>query len=82
MTAGVVLNPASASLGSDAGNAVDDVIEQARGAYAELAAVGSAEAVVRQLRSYLDAGATDLVLSPLRSQTTAPQALWEVAAAL
>lgn len=49
---------------------------------ADLAAVGSVEAVVRQLRRYLDAGATDLVLSPLRSQDVAPRALWEVAAAL
>lgn len=49
---------------------------------AELAAVGPVEAVVRHLRAYLDAGVTDLVLSPLRSQDSAPQALWEVAAAL
>lgn len=49
---------------------------------ADLAAVGSVQAVVRQLRSYLDAGATDLVLSPLRSQDPSPEALWEVAAAL
>ncbi|GAY14392.1 LLM class F420-dependent oxidoreductase [Mycobacterium sp. shizuoka-1] len=49
---------------------------------AELAAVGSVDAVVRQLRRYLDAGATDLVLSPLRSQVAAPATLWEVAAAL
>jgi F420-dependent oxidoreductase-like protein len=49
---------------------------------ADLAAVGSVEAVVRQLRRYLEAGATDLVLSPLRSQDVAPRALWEVAAAL
>lgn len=49
---------------------------------ADLAAVGSVGAVVRQLRSYLDAGATDLVLSPLRSQDVSPQALWEVTAAL
>ncbi|WP_319430219.1 LLM class F420-dependent oxidoreductase [Mycobacterium sp. RTGN5] len=49
---------------------------------ADLAAVGSVPAVVRQLQSYLDAGATDLVLSPLRSQDVPPQALWDVAAAL
>jgi F420-dependent oxidoreductase-like protein len=49
---------------------------------ADLAAVGPAESVVRQLQTYLDAGATDLVLSPLRSQDNPPQALWEVAAAL
>ncbi len=49
---------------------------------AELAAVGPVEAVVRQLRRYLDAGATDLVLSPLLSPAGSAQALWEVAAAL
>ncbi|BBX06004.1 LLM class F420-dependent oxidoreductase [Mycolicibacterium aichiense] len=49
---------------------------------AELAAVGPARSVLRQLRAYLDAGATDLVLSPLRSQDAPPQPLWEVAAAL
>ncbi len=49
---------------------------------ADLAAVGPAESVLRQLRAYLDAGATDVVLSPLRSQTGPPNALWEVAAAL
>ncbi|MCV7179361.1 TIGR03564 family F420-dependent LLM class oxidoreductase [Mycolicibacterium sphagni] len=49
---------------------------------ADLAAVGTPESVVRQLQTYLDAGATDLVLSPLRSQDTPPQGLWEVAAAL
>src|SRR6476619_6435914 len=35
------------------------------GSAAELAAVGSAESVKRQLQSYLDAGATDVVLSAL-----------------
>ena len=48
---------------------------------AELAAVGSVEAITRQLRAYLDAGATDLVLSPLGPQAASPEALWEVAAA-
>ena len=32
---------------------------------ADLAAIGPAESVVRQLKRYLDAGATDVVLSPL-----------------
>lgn len=49
---------------------------------ADLAAVGPVEAVVRQLQRYLDAGATDLVLSPLRSQSASSQELWEVAAAI
>jgi F420-dependent oxidoreductase-like protein len=48
---------------------------------AELAAIGSAEAVTRQLQSYLDAGATDVVLSPL-DRTAPSEELWAVAAAL
>jgi F420-dependent oxidoreductase-like protein len=48
---------------------------------AELAAIGSVEAVTRQLRSYLDAGATDVVLSPLdRAQPS--EELWRLAATL
>ena len=50
---------------------------------AELAAVGSAESVVRTLKSYLDAGATDVVLSPLdRSDDADRESLWAVAASL
>ena len=50
---------------------------------AELAAVGSAESVARQLKSYLDAGATDVVLSPMdRSGAADRESLWAVAAAL
>ncbi len=50
---------------------------------AELAAVGSADSVARQLTSYLDAGATDIVLSPLdRSETGERESLWAVAASL
>jgi F420-dependent oxidoreductase-like protein len=50
---------------------------------AELAAIGSADAVARTLRSYLDAGATDVVLSPLdRSDTADRESLWAVAASL
>jgi F420-dependent oxidoreductase-like protein len=48
----------------------------------ELAAVGPAETVRNQLQRYLDAGATDLVLSPLRSSSTDPELLWEVAASI
>lgn len=48
---------------------------------AELAAIGSAEAVARQLRRYLDAGATDVVLSPL-DRTRASEELWAVATSL
>ena len=39
---------------------------------ADLAAIGPAESVARQLRSYLDAGATDVVLSPLDRGRHAP----------
>ena len=50
---------------------------------AELAAVGSAESVVRKLKSYLAAGATDVVLSPLdRSDDDDRESLWAVAASL
>jgi F420-dependent oxidoreductase-like protein len=50
---------------------------------ASLAAVGSPESVAGQLRGYLDAGATDVVLSPLdRSESADAESLWAVAAAL
>ncbi|WP_319449544.1 MULTISPECIES: TIGR03564 family F420-dependent LLM class oxidoreductase [unclassified Mycobacterium] len=49
---------------------------------ADIAAVGSAEAIGKQLQSYRDAGATDLVLSQLRSDPADPARLWEVAASL
>lgn len=45
----------------------------------DLAAVGPADSVVRQLKSYLDAGATDVVLSPL-DRTEPSEALWRLAA--
>jgi F420-dependent oxidoreductase-like protein len=48
----------------------------------ELAAVGPAEAVRAQLRRYLDAGATDLVLSALRTNSADPERLWELAASI
>ncbi|MET0897342.1 MAG: LLM class F420-dependent oxidoreductase [Mycobacterium sp.] len=51
-------------------------------AVADLAAVGTADDVVRQLRRYLDAGATDVALSPLRQQPGDAEANWAVAAAL
>jgi F420-dependent oxidoreductase-like protein len=50
---------------------------------ADLAAIGSADSVVRQLRRYLDAGATDVVLSPLdRSESADSEPLWVLAASL
>ncbi len=50
---------------------------------ADLAAVGSAESVAKQLRQYLDAGATDVVLSPIdRTDTADRDSLWAVAASL
>ena len=43
----------------------------------ELAAVGSADSVARQLKGYRDAGATDVILSPLdRSQSADTESLW------
>jgi alkanesulfonate monooxygenase SsuD/methylene tetrahydromethanopterin reductase-like flavin-dependent oxidoreductase (luciferase family) len=50
---------------------------------ADLAAVGSAESVRRQLQSYLDAGATDVALSALAwADAGLAQQLWAVAASL
>jgi F420-dependent oxidoreductase-like protein len=50
---------------------------------ADLAAVGSAESVKRQLQSYLDAGATYVVLSPLSwAGAAVAEELWAVAASL
>jgi alkanesulfonate monooxygenase SsuD/methylene tetrahydromethanopterin reductase-like flavin-dependent oxidoreductase (luciferase family) len=50
---------------------------------ADVAAVGSAESVRRQLQSYLDAGATDVVLSALAwSDAAVAEELWAVAASL
>lgn len=48
----------------------------------ELAAVGPADAVRQQVQRYLDAGATDLALAPLRSNSADPELLWEVAASI
>jgi F420-dependent oxidoreductase-like protein len=49
----------------------------------DLAAVGTADAVTRQLKRYLDAGATDVVLSPVnRSDSSRLESLWEIAASL
>ena len=49
---------------------------------ADLAAVGPADVVRAQLQRYRDAGATDLVLSPLRGVEVDRRRLWEVAASL
>ena len=49
----------------------------------DLAAVGSAESVRRQLQSYLDAGATDVVLSGLAwADAAVAEELWAVAASI
>ncbi|MCU1699271.1 MAG: F420-dependent oxidoreductase [Mycobacterium sp.] len=48
----------------------------------DLAAVGPADAVRKHLQRYLDAGATDLVLSPVRSNSADPELLWQVAASI
>jgi alkanesulfonate monooxygenase SsuD/methylene tetrahydromethanopterin reductase-like flavin-dependent oxidoreductase (luciferase family) len=50
---------------------------------AELAAIGSEEDVLRQLRRYLDAGATDITVSPIdRTADADRDALGRIAAAL
>jgi F420-dependent oxidoreductase-like protein len=50
---------------------------------ADLAAIGPAESVVRQLNRYLDAGATDVVLSSLnRTDPVVAEEIWAVAASL
>ena len=48
----------------------------------DLAAIGSAKAVAEHLRRYLDAGATDVALSPLRTDPADAEANWAVASAL
>lgn len=45
----------------------------------ELAVIGTPDAVARQLASYRDAGATDLVLSPIRRDEASLEAIWAVA---
>jgi F420-dependent oxidoreductase-like protein len=48
---------------------------------ADLAAIGPAESVRRQLQRYVDAGATDVVLSPLdREDVVAAEEIWAVGA--
>ncbi|OKH76827.1 F420-dependent oxidoreductase [Mycobacterium sp. SWH-M1] len=47
----------------------------------ELTAIGDEETVLRSLRRYLDAGATDVVLSPL-NRDQPDERLWELAASL
>ena len=49
---------------------------------ADLAAVGDAHVVRTHLERYRDAGATDLVLSPLRGAAGDRRLLWEVAASI
>lgn len=48
----------------------------------ELAALGSPDQVREKLQSYLDAGATDVVLSPLQVEQNDLEELWAVAASL
>lgn len=47
---------------------------------ADLAAVGSPEAIARHLSRYRDAGATDLILNPIDPSSTAD--VWQIAATL
>ena len=46
---------------------------------ADIAVIGTADSVVRQLASYRDAGATDVVLSPIRRDEAALQDVWDIA---
>jgi F420-dependent oxidoreductase-like protein len=46
----------------------------------DLAVIGTAEAVALRLETYMDAGATDLVLQPLQTDLAGLQRVWEVAA--
>ncbi|BBX61224.1 hypothetical protein MSAS_03980 [Mycobacterium saskatchewanense] len=49
----------------------------------DLAAIGSEVAVRNQLRRYLDAGATDVVINPVdRSESVDREALWRLAASV
>jgi hypothetical protein len=93
MPTGIVLFPNPQAI-----NRVDDVVAQATRAYdlgvrqvwregiasaADLAAVGSGESVRRQLQSYLNAGATDVVLSGLAwAGAAVAEELWAVAASV
>jgi F420-dependent oxidoreductase-like protein len=59
------------------------IARESVGSAVELAAIGSVDSVVAQLKSYLDAGATDIVISPLdRSESADIEALFAVAAEL
>ena len=49
---------------------------------ADLAAIGSADAVRRHLKRYLDAGATDVVLNHIETESVDAEQLWEVAASI
>lgn len=44
----------------------------------ELAAVGSPQKVVERLKSYLNAGADELILSPIPTENVDTEALWDV----
>ncbi|MBX5488093.1 MAG: LLM class F420-dependent oxidoreductase [Mycolicibacterium hassiacum] len=49
------------------------------GPVTELAALGKPDAVTERVREYRDAGATDIILNPLRTEPGDLEALWEVA---
>jgi hypothetical protein len=49
---------------------------------ADVAVIGNALSVSRRLRTYVDAGATDLVLSSISTESIAMHRLWSVAANL
>ncbi|MGV0851965.1 TIGR03564 family F420-dependent LLM class oxidoreductase [Mycolicibacterium phlei] len=45
----------------------------------DLAALGKPDAVAERMQEYFDAGATDVILNPLRTEREDLEALWEVA---
>jgi F420-dependent oxidoreductase-like protein len=49
---------------------------------ADLAVIGDARAVTAQLRTYLDAGATDVLLVPLQAEPDDLRRVWDLATAL
>jgi alkanesulfonate monooxygenase SsuD/methylene tetrahydromethanopterin reductase-like flavin-dependent oxidoreductase (luciferase family) len=49
---------------------------------ADLAVIGDARAVTAQLRTYLDAGATDVLLVPLQAEPDDLRRVWDLATVL
>jgi alkanesulfonate monooxygenase SsuD/methylene tetrahydromethanopterin reductase-like flavin-dependent oxidoreductase (luciferase family) len=58
------------------------VAREGVGKAAELAVIGTTDTVHRGLKSYLDAGATDVALVPLQNDLADLKPVWEAASAL